>query len=295
MFFILAQLLPFSGVLANSTSQLRAFSTTPDLFIDPVWGLYVLKEGQNVSGGVFGQKVTVVVALQNQGTTDASYVTLRMGIRDIEDNYNHSISTSTCNVSAASPGNSFMVEYNWTINLTVPGSYQFWAIADPDNHIVETNEDNNLAALNFTIAPLFVDVSLAMLDEVCHPGDGIMFACTFYYAGTVAPVKGFPDVSFELYSPSYPEGVPDTRTLAWTTDDGGVISGLLFIPVDMPHGVYLVRVHTIFQQIDTTNALVVEAPDDESLPWGLFAVIGFAVAAGICVVGVVIMLTRRKT
>ncbi len=127
-----------------------------------------------------GDTVTIYATVKNVGSEEADNVYVGF--------YYDSISSET-HIGNASAGNlaagaSTTVQITWDTSGHA-GTHTIIAYADPDNKIVETNENNNTASVNITVNGYGVKLSVDSTSKTVEAGGSVNYTITVENTGTL--------------------------------------------------------------------------------------------------------------
>ncbi len=212
--------------------------TRPDLSVNSS-DLYVLRNGENVSSATYGYLLNVHAVVYNLGGSNATDVSVRLGIRGVSvmvSQYNYTIFEGICNISAEAPGNYLDVNYSWRVSTDSRSyEYEIWALLDLEGSLDEQNESNNLATIPFAIDWLNMELIISTDKEKYDAGELMI-----NYYGTTTPVPYLAGLEFYVVELATNEEVPNTRTQQQTATYEGVVVGIIELPLDMQSGRYQV-------------------------------------------------------
>ncbi len=97
-----------------------------------------------------GDKITLSAKVLNSGNLKATNIKV--------DFYFGETKVYTKTISSLSPKAKSTITYRYTLPLNLKGTVVFKAVADPDNTIVESNENNNSAEINAQINQAIIDL-----------------------------------------------------------------------------------------------------------------------------------------
>lgn len=277
-------------------STIMMVDPRPDLSITPS-DIYVLSAGSNITYALFGQTVTVHAIVHNLGYSNATNLSVSMGVRnqsfDQGGSYNHTFSEGTYNLSAILYENSLNLNYSWDVWLTIWGEYELWALLDSQDTIDEVNETNNWITIPFTIAPLDVDVSISTDKVEYTVGDDIFFTATITYVGTLTTVPNLPRVAFLLVDILTGMEVPNTRTVSVNGSLAGTIVWLLTIPIDLTAGDYSIGMEFGGERFQSDTVIPIKEKG-ATFSVNVLVLAGVVVAAIACIVAGFILISKRK-
>ncbi|MBI4779495.1 carboxypeptidase regulatory-like domain-containing protein [Candidatus Falkowbacteria bacterium] len=99
-----------------------------------------------------GDKITLKATVANSGTTKASNVKVKF--------YFNGAEVFSKNITSISKKGKSAVSYQYILPLNLSGAVIFKVVADPENTVAESNEDNNEAEISVNIAAAQIDLTI---------------------------------------------------------------------------------------------------------------------------------------
>jgi hypothetical protein len=267
----------------------------PDPSITPS-DVCVLRNNLNVTSSTFGCTVTMHAIVYNLGASNATDVSIRLGIRianDIYVQYNHTIFEGISNISSNVSENFVDFNYTWTIPITTWDAYEIWVLVDPENQLDEQNETNNMAVVPFRIDALNLDMVIITDRTEYEAGDVVIYTDVIVYAGTVTPVPLLPGLVFMVVNWYTTAEVPNTRTVSQTADIYGFVIGAIQLPADLVPGMYAVWAEFLGNTYSgyLPTAITVKAHAE---PISSIVIAGIVVVIVLAIVAIAVYVMLRK-
>ncbi|MDH3365592.1 MAG: hypothetical protein OEM29_06300 [Thermoplasmata archaeon] len=219
------------------SGTLTVTDVRPDLYVADS-GISIAYDGNQVTEQMFGRVVQITVEVENLGSRAAQDVSMIIGI-DTSSITTYTIETVMITEVAAD--NMTLVTIDWMINLTTPDTYSIWADVDPNDVIDESNETNNIAAIDFVVEALEVSVGVFPESTEYETGGLIVVSVTVSYEDDETAVKELPDVMVALYDSSGIQ-IPNTVQGPLSTDASGALASTINIPEGLTSGQYTLGV-----------------------------------------------------
>ena len=260
------------------SGTLTVSDVRPDLQVTDA-DIWVVYNGTNVTGEMWGREVVINIQLANLGATSVSDVLLEWGISRLGTEINYTHETTVAELAAGN--HSVIVPLDWKINLTTPGNYIIWAFVDPSDAVNESDETNNFADMAFEVEELNVLVTVATLQTDYEAGTSAISEITVLYADDSNPVAGLA-VMFYLYDASDDSQV--TTGLPYETNDAGKVEGVpIQIPEEAQTGQYYVGVDIQGNVYESSPISVTGEGGGEGIPlliWIIVIAVIIAVVVG---------------
>ncbi len=209
----------------------------PDLYVADS-GISVTYEGNPVISEMYGKEVQITAEVENLGPRAVENIKLDIGI-DTSSITTYTI--ATVDISEVAAGNTTSVTIDWTINLTTPGTYSIWAEADPSGLVDESNEANNIGAIDFTIDALALTVGVFPESTEYEAGALVVVSVVVSYQDVDVPVTNLPEIMVALYDESGAR-IEATVDGPHSTDSSGGLTSAFEIPTTLASGQYTVGV-----------------------------------------------------
>ncbi len=230
----------------------------------------------------FGRTVTITANVHNIGGTNPGDVSIRFSIVFGTLEYEIGIS-----VEHILPQMWVEVSMEYTINLTVSGTYSIFVFVDYDNNQSnEKNETNNEASIDFEIVDLVYHIIMIVDSDTGEykAGESALVHVNIYYGATEPEnindeiaVSGLPGVSVNLVSP---DGDVLSRADAISTSPSGRASFQVALLANLETGQYtLVPVVLEEEQPDFATTIAVD---------GVVAGRGIALWVWLAIIGVIV-------
>ena len=167
-----------------------------------------------------GDKITLKAAVVNNSATKASNVKIKFFFNGLE--------VYSKNITSISPKGKSVVNYKYTLPLNLSGTVIFKAVADPDNALAESNEDNNAAEMNAPVSQAQIDLTIDSVktsNSKPKAGQKVSIQVKVKNAGNTKATNvklnvylgdnaGVPD--FTINIPSINKNSVSTKSFSWT-------------------------------------------------------------------------------
>ncbi|MEW5748191.1 MAG: CARDB domain-containing protein [Candidatus Thermoplasmatota archaeon] len=229
----------------NQSGVMTILDVRADFSVD-VADVYIEYGAEDDVEPIFGNTVTIVALVYNEGGTDPGEINISFGIEGTP------LPFAIVSDSFA-PGQSHEVRAEYLISLTDGDVYQVYVNVDCNESYWEKNETNNYAAIDFEVIQLEVDITVNAASAEYEADDTMVVTASVVYAGTQTPVKSLRGVQVELVPPD------DDEAIVWSeakyTNSQGMVSFDLRVPATAESGTYTV-ICSIEGLADTGSATV---------------------------------------